>query len=469
MSRQTANAGARRRTGSAELFVSILNSFPRRRDAGSRASAGGESVPWHRRPLFRKLLFAFISLILAMLLWGYVLMSQNPSRTRTINNITPTFESGAEADLILKKLTVYGDIAEVLKSVDVTVSAPLRDISKITPKNITATISLSDVHSAGTYRAEVKAVSTVGRVVSVDPAYIDLQIDELMSGDFPVTYEFVGELPEGYWHDTPQLLNTTVNLEGAKSDLMNASNAVCYIDLNNLTESINRSIQLEVLDNEGNVIDGSVFKNIIPAANVQMTVLPHKHVPIIYEIVDKEQLPDVFEIQSESLTVTSLDIAAEPDVLETVESIGAEPVSIAGVTETGSHSFTLTLKGIPEGAYVLGGVNIDNIQLTLVIGERIVSQTFENLPIMFVGEHEYYTYTYGFKNVDVTVTGPARLMQSFVSSNLTVIVNVEGRPSGAYELELEYTLSDVETFGELEIELAEESVGVIIAIAEQNQ
>lgn len=466
MSRQTASA---KRTGSADFFSSVLSVFAPGREKRARAGADKDRTPWYRLPILRRIFFAFISLILAMLLWGYVLMSQNPSRTKTVTGVTPTFESGAEADLILKKLTVYGDMSEVLKNVSVTISAPLRDLSRIDGKTVTATISLTDVHSAGAYRAEVKAATSIGRVVSVDPEYIELQIDDLMSGDVPVTYEFIGELPEGYWHNTPSLLNTTVNLEGAKSDLMNVSNAVCYIDLNNVTESINRSIQLEVLDNEGNVIDPAVFKNIIPAANVQMTVLPHKHVSIDYEIADRDQLADIFEIQSETLTVSSIDIAASPDVLESVESIVADPVSIAGVTETGTHSFTLSLKGIPEGAYILGGTNVDNIQLNLVIGERIVTQVFERVPIMFVGENEYYSYNYGFETVDVTVSGPARLMQSFVSSNLTVIVNVEGRPSGTYELELEYTLSDVDTFGELDIELAVDRVRASISIAGQPQ
>ena len=460
---QRLTASAKRRTGITNFFAAIRGRFSRRGKTGTRAAEEGKT-PWYRHPVFKRIVYVLISVILATLLWGYVLMTQNPARTRTVYNITPTFESGAEADLILKKLTVYGDIDEVLRDVDVTVSAPLRDISKIDKKSITATISLSDVHAPGSYRAEVKAVSSVGRVINIEPAYIDIQIDDLMSGDVPVTYDFVGELPEGYWHNTPSLLSTTVNLEGAKSDLMNVSNAVCYIDLDNVTESINRSIQLVVLDNEGNPIDSSVFKNIIPAANVQMTVLPHKHVPVDYEIADKDQLSDIFEIQSETLTVTSIDIAAAPDILEKVESFKAEPISIAGVTTTGSHSFTLTLHGIPETAYIIDGANVDNIQLNLVIGEREVEQVFEDMPINFVGEIDYYSYAYGFDTVDVTVSGPARLMQSFVSSNLTVIVNVEGRPSGTYELDIEYTLSDIEKFGELRIMLSKAKVRATITI-----
>ena len=54
------------------------------------------------------------------------------------------------------------------------------------------------------------------------------------------------------------------------------------------------------------------------------------------------------------------------------------------------------------------------------------------------------------------------LLQSFLSSDLTVIVNVEGRGPGAYDLDLEYTLSDVDKYGELEITLAASKVHVVV-------
>ena len=66
-----------------------------------------------------------------MLLWGYVLMTRNPLRTKTFQNVSISFESGSEADLMMRKLTVYGDVAKILEPVSVTVSAPLTDISKM--------------------------------------------------------------------------------------------------------------------------------------------------------------------------------------------------------------------------------------------------------------------------------------------------------------------------------------------------
>lgn len=457
-------AGVKKRTAAGEIVSRMAGLFGSKRRAQSAAQGAGdgEKLPWYKREWFRTVLYIVLSLLIAMLLWGYVLMSQNPARIKTYTGVTPTFEAGGEADLIAKKLIVYGDIEEILKDVTVTVSAPLRNISKVTAKDIAATVSLADVRAAGTYDLEVKAVCSGGTVVSVEPSTVSVVIDDLASRSVPVTYAFSGELPEGYWHGEPTLLDATTTLEGARGVLANVSKAVCYIDLENVTESVNRSIQLTLLDNDGNEVDLAGLKTIIPAVDVKMTVLPHRHVTVEYEIADRDSLSALFEITGEKLTYPSLDIAAEPDVLASITSIDSDPVIIGGITDTGSYSFTLTLKGIPEGAVILGGVNANDIQLQLIVSERYSEQVFERVPISFVGETSDYVYGHSMENVDVTVRGPVKLLQSFLSSDLTVIVNVEGRGPGAYDLDLEYTLSDVDKYGELEITLAATKVHVVV-------
>lgn len=457
-------ASAGRRTAASELAAHMAGIFgsSKRGAASSDRAESGSARPWYKSGWLRTVLYIILSLIIAMLIWGYVLMSQNPARQKTYSGVTPTFEAGGEADLIAKKLIVYGDVTEVLNDVSVTVSAPLRKISKITAKDITATVSLNDVRAAGTYELEVKAVCSGGTVVTVEPATVTVVIDDLASRSVPVTYAFTGELPEGYWHGEPTLLDATTTLEGARNVLSNVAKAVCYIELDNVTESVNRSVQLTLLDKEGQEVDSSGLKTIIPAVDVKMTVLPHKHVNITYEIADRESLSALLEITSEKLTYTSLDIAAEPEVLAQLTGVESDPVIIGGITDTGSYSFTLTLKGIPEGAVILGGVSANDIQLQLIVGERYSEQTFERVPISFVGELDQYAYGHSLDTVDVTVSGPVRLLQSFVSSDLTVIVNVEGRTPGIYDLDLEYMIRDVEKYGELEIALSASKVHVVI-------
>lgn len=432
------------------------------------STAFGERKPWYKLPLARRIIYFVLSLLIAVFLWGYAVMTQNPDRTKTFSGIKPYFESGAEADLIQRKLTITSDLTKVLDEVSVTVSAPLTEVSKMDKNDIVATISLNGVSQAGTYRLEIKAAISnsrgiSGTVLNVEPSTVEITVDDLVSHTVPITYDYTGELPEGYWHDTPTFISTTTTIEGAKSDLINVSSAVCHIDLTDLTESLHSSIPLSIQDSDGNEIDKSVFRNVIPAVTVNMKVLPHKLIPIIPpEIIETELQSDIFEIAESSLTVEYLDIAAEAKVLEKYDQLTCEPVRLSGVTEPKTYIAVVTLDALPENCIVLGGVDPSLIQFRMVIVEKQVEQTFVGVPITVVGWTEGFKYSYNISTVDVKITGPARLVQGFVSSDLTIELNVKGKGEGEYDIELEYTLSDFELFAELNIEFLTKTVHVVI-------
>ena len=450
METEKTNAGSTPKSNS--LITAVRNLLPNQR------TALGEKKPWYKLPLAKRIVYLVLSLLIAVLLWGFVLMTQNPDRERTFTNIKPNFESGAEADLIARQLTVCGALSNIIEGVSVTINAPLTEVSKVVDSNITATISLNNVSKAGVYELEIKASSTIGTVTRVEPSTVEIEIDDLVSNTIPITYYFKGDLPEGYWRGEPELVTNTVVVEGAKQDVLKAAKAVLFIDLTDLTENVNRSYQLDVQDSDGNVLDKSVFKRVVPAVTVRMTVLPHKHVPIVYDLVTDDISEEIFEIDEQWLNIEYLDIAAPADELSEVTEISCDPIRLAGITEPGSYQYSLTLYGIPENAVIVGGVNISSIRLNVTVVEKKTTVTMQDVPILFVGESENFNYHYGFTTVTVIITGPVRLMQAFASSDFSVIVNVEGTSIGEYDIALEYKLYDYDTFGDIEILLSERAV-----------
>ena len=63
----------------------------------------------------KNLAIKILSLVFAMLLWGYVLMTQNPQREKTISNVKVSIEG--EADLTTRKLTIRGDRSALLDDI----------------------------------------------------------------------------------------------------------------------------------------------------------------------------------------------------------------------------------------------------------------------------------------------------------------------------------------------------------------
>lgn len=423
----------------------------------------GERKPWYKISVLRRIIYFILSLALAVFLWGFVLMTQNPDRQKTFTGIKPYFESGSEADLLARNLTVSGDLSEILKDVSVTVSAPLTDISKMDKNSISATISLNDVSKAGWYTLEIRASSAVGTVKRIEPSTISVYIDDIVSRTVPVSYDFRGELPEGYWHDTPVLVSTSTTVEGAKDDVLNVSNAVCHIDLTNLTESVASSYPLSVLDSEGNELDKSVFKKNIPSVTVRMTVLPYKTFDIVEPEIIDEDMPDYLEIAGYSMTEGSIQIAAAADELNAISEIAADQVRLTNITEPGTYFFPLTLNGLPSEYYVLGNTGANSIQLKVDIVDKEGSQMFYDVPIEFIGQNEKYTYNFQHKTINVTVSGPLRLIQGLLKSQIVIEVNVGNKGPGDYDIEIEFSFSDSELYGKLNIMLPLRTVHVIVA------
>ena len=219
-----------------------------------------------------------LSLMFAILLWGYVLMTQNPPRVKTVTDVTVSIEG--EADLTTRKLTLRGDRAALLEDVSVRVRTELTSYADISADDITASINLSRITSTGKHTVRIHAKSSSGDVVSVSPSEIEVEIDTLTTRNIPIEIHEEGELPEGYWAGDVQLDSATVLLEGPGTDLAKIVKAVGTIDLTNRTESLNQSIMLALYDKEGNVVESSILFGGMPTVVAKQEIQPSKLEPI---------------------------------------------------------------------------------------------------------------------------------------------------------------------------------------------
>ena len=182
----------------------------------------------------KNLAIKILSLVFAMLLWGYVLMTQNPQREKTISNVKVSIEG--EADLTTRKLTIRGDRSALLDDISVRVKTQLTSYADLSADDITASINLSEISSKGTHTLKINVRSSTGQVVSYSPSQIEVEIDTLITHTVPVEVRKEGELPDGYWAGDVQLGSSVITLEGAATDLMQIAKAVGTIDLTDRTE-----------------------------------------------------------------------------------------------------------------------------------------------------------------------------------------------------------------------------------------
>ena len=400
-----------------------------------------------------------LSLMFAILLWGYVLMTQNPPRVKTVTDVTVSIEG--EADLTTRKLTLRGDRAALLEDVSVRVRTELTSYADISADDITASINLSRITSTGKHTVRIHAKSSSGDVVSVSPSEIEVEIDTLTTRNIPIEIHEEGELPEGYWAGDVQLDSATVLLEGPGTDLAKIVKAVGTIDLTNRTESLNQSIMLALYDKEGNVVESSILFGGMPTVVAKQEILPSKLVPIDVDgaIIGREELPENFEIASygTSLESTLVRIVGDADVIQKIESLSLEPVDVTGCTESIQQELAIN---VPEGVRIIGA---DSVNLQVTIREKTAVLELTELPIEIVGLARKQTATLSQELANVTFSGRGSLLAGITRGDVKVYADVTGLAAGTHDVKLALQIDGEDVPSDLQYEFTtDETIQVTI-------
>ena len=400
-----------------------------------------------------------LSLMFAILLWGYVLMTQNHPRVKTVTDVTVSIEG--EADLTTRKLTLRGDRAALLEDVSVRVRTELTSYADISADDITASINLSRITSTGKHTVRIHAKSSSGDVVSVSPSEIEVEIDTLTTRNIPIEIHEEGELPEGYWAGDVQLDSATVLLEGPGTDLAKIVKAVGTIDLTNRTESLNQSIMLALYDKEGNVVESSILFGGMPTVVAKQEILPSKLVPIDVDgaIIGREELPENFEIASygTSLESTLVRIVGDADVIQKIESLSLEPVDVTGCTESIQQELAIN---VPEGVRIIGA---DSVNLQVTIREKTAVLELTELPIEIVGLARKQTATLSQELANVTFSGRVSLLAGITRGDVKVYADVTGLAAGTHDVKLALQIDGEDVPSDLQYEFTtDETIQVTI-------
>ena len=415
--------------------------------------------PWYKKPAFVKLGYFLIAVIVAVTCWGYVLVSENPPRTKRLDNIPLSFESGSESDLSAKNLIILGDIHEILQNVSVEVETTLNDLPRFNKTNandiVQASVSVRNVHEAGEYQLNITAVSTIGEVVSVTPSSIKITVDDLISRPVPIICNLSGKLPAGYWHGEPQLATVNTTVKGAKSFVDKVVRAVCTVDLDGRTTPVNDSFRLTMYDQDRNPVESGRADAVFPSVIVRMDIRPTVDIMVEPDIIGQDRMNDIYEIANISVIPNQITLAADKEKLEGIKELLVfdPPIDLANVAEEGMLEYEISISGLPDDVLIVGA---NKFFVRIEIRERIEERTFEGVSVGFINEdRSRYAYNYIDTQCTVTLTGNASIIRQLNSWDFKLFLNLEGKGEGVYTLIPEIEFNEPELYQELTYTITE--------------
>jgi YbbR domain-containing protein len=374
--------------------------------------------------LFVKSIPTFLlALALSVAVWISAVSAADPVQQRLYPRPVTIERTDQDPSLVIS--------SEVPNQATVTLSAPSsiwdRMLTERAP--IRASIDLSEL-GPGTHTVPVDIDPMIrpARVVNWTPRTVTITLERLVSQEFNIDLVRRGEPAIGYQADSPTLSETSVVISGPVSKVEQIRSVRVSVDLNQASDNINRSAEVQVLDGGENVVDGlTITPEFVLVSqpisqrggyrNVVVKVASTGQVAVGYRLTNISVFPPNVTVFSTNPTL----VERLPGFVET------SPLDLAGVRDDLEVRLPLNL---PNGVEVVGDQTV-MVQVGVAAIEGSVS--LSNVPITIIGLPPEFLSRISPESVDVIISGPIPLLDRLTAEDVRVFIDLSGVGDGTYQ------------------------------------
>jgi len=377
----------------------------------------------------RNLGWKIFSLIIAILMWSYII-SSDPTITRdkTLTNVEIT-TSGLSV-LQSRDLALLTDPTRELQDVRVHVQVPQAYYSRVSPDTVRVELDLSQIRQTGRQEVELHGVSNYGEVVLISPSRVEVVIEKLDQRNVPVNVELTGNVDElNYWYGVSRINPESISVSGPSSVVRKIASARVQLDVSGTTRSYTWTAAPELLDKQGNVITQTLSKS-SSSVSALVSIYPIKQLPVVADISTATvgTLLDGYSISHIEVQPERITVAADEELLEQLDFLTFTPVNVTGRSR--SFSATMPVTKLTDIAHL----SSEQVTVTVYIEELDNTQLFRSVPLDVTGKTGGQQIKLGQSSIEVKVTGPHSVFDSLMRSDILARVDVTGLAPGTYSL-----------------------------------
>ncbi|MBT1278616.1 CdaR family protein [Thermoanaerobacter sp. CM-CNRG TB177] len=361
-----------------------------------------------------------LSLVLAFLLWLYVMGEENPEIPYDINNVPVKL---INSDILEKKGLIILD--EKNYTVNVKIKGRRSDVLNIAAQNISAFADLSRVNSKGTnvIPVTVEGLPRNVSLVSINPPEIKVEIDKIEKTQMPVAIKIIGNVMEGYAMQSAVPTPGEVLVIGPESKVNLIKNVIAGVNVSYKKGDIKISVPVVAVDREGKEVKGvTITPNLV---EVYVSVNKSIRVPVVPKIFGKPMegyMISLINVLPEYVYITGDEI-----VLNTIKSISTKQIDISGKNEPVTESVPFDL---PDGVKL---VKSDINAKVYVDIQKIATKEIAISNIDIRGAEEKNVVIQNPELV-VTVAGPESVVNGAKASDFNAYIDVTNLPTGVHSL-----------------------------------
>ena len=403
-----------------------------------------------KKILDSKILYIFLSVLLAIALWFYVTSLDGNEDSETISGIQVEF-AGVEA-LEQRGLMIVGDAPRV----SVRVSAAPMVLARLDSQSVQVSVDVSQITEASQYTLAYTATlslpagvsSSQVQFLSGQTGNVTFTVARYTSRQVEIQGQFVGTVAEGYLAglaDDFVFSPTTLTVSG-QADMVNQISYVrVTVDGEGLTDSINGDYPYEFIGTDGEPLEDLDVEVDSETVHVSFPIYATAEIPLQVTLVAGASSANAsYELSEDTILV-----AGSAQAVAAIQEEGA--LTIAAIDLATVRDGDQLHVSIPLADELTNISGFTEVTVTIHIDEGLETRTVETSNIDYINCPDGWTARILTRVLSVEIRGTPELVESVIEENVIVSVDLSDihEAAGQYSVSATVYLNSVGTVDQI--------------------
>ncbi len=378
-----------------------------------------------------KWFYVALSILMSIILWGYVIRDLNDDQTKTIDNIPITFIG---TDVLESRQLIISEGEDA--TIDLRVSAKFDVLGRLSRDNITMEVNVARISEPGDYRLLASHTfppnvqsGSVAIENDIDDLYVTVTVAKREAKEIPIKAEFAGSVAEGHQLGDITVTPATISISGQQELVNQVAYAKVILTQEDMDTTYTGDLPFVYIGADGKELVNLEVTSSVETVHVNFPIVIAKKIPLAVTIIPgggatAEHVSLTFG--TKGLEEMTIDVSGAEDDMEGLDKITIGEIDLSKLVTTKEFTFPIHL-----AAELTNESGITEVTVKATI-QGLTTREFDVDNIQLINVPEGYAAEAVTQSRTVMVRGQSEVVNAIFKSQLRIVVDVSaGIPAAA--------------------------------------
>ncbi|MBR4185085.1 MAG: hypothetical protein IKQ87_04905 [Clostridia bacterium] len=378
--------------------------------------------------LGKRILYIILSIFVSCVLWFTI--SVNEKQARTVEF------SGIPIDYVGEDVLEENDLVVTNKNVEkinLRLSGKPLTVAKLNRDDITVTVDMSKIRTAGTHFLEYtidfgNETKASDITVNASVNYTTVMVKQMVKAEIPVRGIYDGDIAEGYMSGSLEFTPGTIEIFGPEDEVSLVDHAWVVLSGTNISQTVTTSLPFTLVDAGGNTVEVGNVRSNVDTISVLQEVYMVKDIPLTVNLIGGAGADDYNTVVE--ITPSSITVSGDPEIVETLNRIVLGTIDLTSFQSTMTDVKTIVL---PDNVVNKTGTPTAEVSVRIV-GLDVTKLSVSNIEVTKAPKG--YDIEIITQTADITLRGPSEEIAAVTAENVRIVADLSGiKASGVFDVD----------------------------------